>query len=164
MEISFINCHMCSPLAVNCLQARNFELTFIFINFVYLLKVSKDWCTNLFTMTKLERMGWHWFVGWGGGGCVLLMQYGCTVHLFVLASNEHGWIIISHINQLIVFDVLGWIQGSLASSQCIREGCGFCYQKNYLKKWLLQEKWVYKKERAKKKIQIVTRIHYIWEH
>lgn len=130
MEISFINCHMCSPLAVNCLQARNFELTFIFINFVYLLTVSKDWCTNLFTMTKLERMGWHWFVGWGGG-CVLLMQYGCTVHLFVLASNEHGWIIISRVNQLIVFDVLVWIQGSLASSHCIREGCGFCYQKNY---------------------------------
>lgn len=136
MEISFINCHMCSPLAVNCLQARNFELTFIFINFVYLLKVSKDWCTNLFTMTKLERMGWHWFVGWGGG-CVLLIHL--TIHLFVLASNVQGLIIISRVNQLIVFDVLGWIQGSLASSQCIREGCGFCYKKNN-KKMIVSEK------------------------
>lgn len=137
MEISFINCHMCSPLAVNCLQARNFELTFIFINFVYLLKVSKDWCTNLFTMTKLERMGWHWFVGWGGGGCVLLIHL--TIHLFVLASNVQGLIIISRVNQLIVFDVLGWIQGSLASLQCIREGCGFCYKKNN-KKMIVSEK------------------------
>lgn len=153
MEISFINCHMCSPLAVNCLQARNFELTFIFINFVYLLKVSKDWCTNLFTMTKLERMGWHWFVGWGGG-CMLLMQYGCTVHLFVLASNEHGWIIISRVNQLIVFDVLVWIQGSLASSQCIREGCGFCYQKNYWKNDCCRKNGFIRRREPKKKFKL----------
>lgn len=78
-------------------------------------------------------------VCWLGGGCVLLMQYGCTVHLFVLASNVQGLIIISRVNQLIVFEVLGWIQGSLASLQCIREGCGFCYKKNN-KKMIVSEK------------------------
>lgn len=73
----------------------------------------------------------------GGGGCVLLIHL--TIHLFVLASNVQGLIIISRVNQLIVFDVLGWIQGSLASSQCIREGCGFCYKKNN-KKMIVSEK------------------------
>lgn len=85
-------------------------------------------------------------VCWFGGGVVCFLCNMAVQFTFLYSLP----MIISRVNQLIVFDVWGWIQGSLASSQCIREGCGFCYQKNYLKKWLLQEKWVYKKERAKK--------------